>query len=233
MILVLFIRGKTMRVLIHACPARMWYVRGILAPRLRSDGAEVEIWNDENRDGNLIACMNSFASLKGDGGTWHIQDDVIPCRDFVKRCEEYDKTEMVVYGFCNTQFTDDPYQTGRVHAPDAWHSFQCIRIPDDYARECAEWFFTGDWHDPRNPALEVLRKIGKGDDSFFREFFQLRHGYEMVLNAAPNLVEHVDWIVGGSILSPWRGFLARAEYWNDEEIIAELEQEVKRIRAGE
>jgi hypothetical protein len=47
----------------------------------------------------------------------------------------------------------------------------------------------------------------------------------------PNLVEHVDWIVGGSILSPWRGYLARAEYWDDEDLVEELKTEVKRVRA--
>ena len=35
-----------MKVLIHACPQRMWYVEEFLAPNLRSQGAEVEIWND-------------------------------------------------------------------------------------------------------------------------------------------------------------------------------------------
>ena len=73
-----------MKVLIHACPQRMWYVEEFLAPNLRSQGAEVEIWNDVQGIGNLYACMESFKRRLGDGATWHIQDDVLPCRDFVK-----------------------------------------------------------------------------------------------------------------------------------------------------
>lgn len=212
-----------MRVLIHACPKRMWYVEEFLIPSLQ--GAEVEVWNDTEKKGNLIACMESFAARTGDGGTWHIQDDVIVCRDFVKRCEEFDSG--VVYGFTCGQFGDDPQQTGFVYAPDAWHSFQCIRIPDAWARECAEWFFSGEWKNSPEPELFALRDINQGDDSFFREFIQARHGKELMYNAKPNLADHVDWIIGGSILSPWRGFLARAFYWDDEDLITDLKKQIK------
>ena len=52
-----------MKVLIHACPKRMWYVEGFLLPELERQGAdEVEVWNDVERKGNLKSCMASFAS---------------------------------------------------------------------------------------------------------------------------------------------------------------------------
>ena len=36
-----------MQILIHACPARMWYVDGFLVPELRRQGAKhIEVWND-------------------------------------------------------------------------------------------------------------------------------------------------------------------------------------------
>ena len=77
-----------MKVLIHACPKRMWYVEGFLLPELKRQGAdEVEVWNDTEGKGNLRACMEAFAARgTGDEGTWHIQDDVLLCRDFVERC---------------------------------------------------------------------------------------------------------------------------------------------------
>ena len=210
-----------MQVLIHACPRRMWYVEDFLVPVLRSQGADdIQVWNDAERKGNLLSCMESFASRAGDGGTWHIQDDVLLARDFVRRCRVLDRG--VVYGFTCGQFGDDPQQTGEVYAPDAWHSFQCIRIPDAWARECSDWFFSGAWQESSNPELYALHAMGQGDDTFFREFVQARHGRETMLNAKPNLVEHVDWLVGGSILSPYRGFLARAHYWDDEDLVAAL-----------
>lgn len=210
-------------VLIHAYPKRMWYVEGFLVPELERQGADkIEIWNDTEGKGNLRACMESFASRTGDGGTWHIQDDVLLCRDFVERCRQHD--EGVVYGFCNVQFTDDPYQTGRVSVEDAWHSFQCVRIPDSYARECAAWL--------DGPAKTVAHyplwiKSGKMDDDVFRTFLLNEHSRETVENLKPCLVEHVDWIIGGSILSPWRGFIARAHWWTDERLVEELQETVK------
>ena len=219
-----------MRILIHACPDRMWYAEEILAPRLRTQGADVEIWNDVQQLGNLRACMESFKRRHGSGGTWHIQDDVLPCRDFVQRCSEYE-SDGVVYGFCCRQFTDDPGQTGLVHVPDSWHSFQCVRIPDEYARGCAEWFFSGGWQESTLPELVILKGMNKGDDTFFREYMQLRHPHDLVRNAKPNLVEHVDWIVGGSVLHPWREFLARSDFWDDELLVEELKREIKRRNA--
>jgi len=212
-----------MKVLIHACPVRMWYVEGFLLPELRRQGAdEVEVWNDTAGLGNLGACMASFAARSGDGGTWHIQDDVLLCRDFVERCRAHD--EGVVYGFCNESFTDDPLQTGVVSVEDAWHSFQCVRIPDAYARECAAWLEG----EGRTHTLYLLwKESGKMDDSVFRNFLIDRHGRETVENLKPCLVEHVDWIVGGSVLHPWRGHLARATFWDDEQLVRELKEAVK------
>ena len=212
-----------MRVLIHACPKRMWYVEGFLLPELERQGAdEVEIWNDTKGVGNLRSCMASFAARTGNGGTWHIQDDVLLCRDFVRRCCEHD--EGVVYGFCNEAFTDDPLQTGQVNVEDAWHSFQCVRIPDAYARECAAWL---DGPGRTSGMYQIWVNSGKMDDDVFRTFLIDRHGRENVLNLKPNLVEHVDWIVGGSVLHPWRGYIARAHFWDDEDLVRELKEAVK------
>jgi len=212
-----------MKVLIHACPQRMWYVEGFLATELERQGAdEVEIWNDAERKGNLRACMEAFASRTGENGTWHIQDDVLLCRDFVERCREHD--EGVVYGFCCEQFTDDPAKVGRVPVKDAWHSFQCVRIPDAWARECAAWL---EGPGRTSGLYPIWIRSGKMDDDVFRTFLTDRHGSETVENLKPNLVEHVDWIVGGSVLSPWRGYLARAHFWDDEELVRELKAAVR------
>lgn len=217
-----------MRVLIHACPQRMWYVEEFLVPGLREQGAEdIEIWNDAEGLGNLEACLRAFETRTGAGGTWHIQDDVLPCRDFVERCRELD--EGVVYGFTCRNFGDRLDAWGHVYAQDAWHSFQCVRIPDKYARACAAWVRSGAWeHESSMPELPILQKLGQGDDSFFHEFMICRHGGETVYNVRPNLVEHVDWLIGGSSIQKWRDYLARAEYWADPELVEALR---RRIRA--
>ena len=188
-----------MKILIHACPPRMWYVEEFLVPILCAQGAEdIEIWNDTEGKGNLEACMEAFESREGDGGTWHIQDDVLPCRDFVKRCSEFDAG--VVFGFACRNFNDNVGAWGRVYTPDAWNSFQCVRIPDPLARECAAWFRDGSWQLSPSPELPILVKLGKGDDTMFHEFLQDRHWDAQVVNLRPNLVEHIDWLLGGSVL---------------------------------
>ena len=49
-----------MKILIHACPQRMWYVNEQLAPSLIAQGAEVEIWND--KEGKIA--QNFFGAEK-------------------------------------------------------------------------------------------------------------------------------------------------------------------------
>lgn len=218
-----------MKILIHACPQRMWYVRDFLIPMLQEQGAEnIEVWNDIHKKGNLIACMESFAARIGDGGTWHIQDDVLPSRDFVKRCEEND--EGLVYGFCCKNFNDRLDACGEVYVCDAWHSFQCVRIPDEYARGCASWFYSSEWIANCIPEMPILNAQGKGDDTFFHEYMNTQHGYETAFNLKPNLVEHVDWLLGGSSLQKWRDYIARAEFFEDKDLVDELRERIKRYQ---
>ena len=57
-----------MKIMIHACPQRMWYVEEFLAPELERQGADrVDIWCDREGKGNLRACMEAFASCGVEG----------------------------------------------------------------------------------------------------------------------------------------------------------------------
>ena len=77
------------------------------------------------------------------------------------------------------------------------------------------------------PELPILWKLNKGDDSFFHEFIQCRHGDAIVENVRPNLVEHVDWLIGGSAIHHWRDYLARAEFWDEPELVDELKARIR------
>ena len=215
--------------MIHAVPERMWYVEGYLIPALEAQGVDrIRIWNDAQHRGNLTACMEAFASMAGDGGTWHIQDDVLPCRDFALRCRTFDAG--VAWGFCCEYFYDDVQQAGFVYPEDAWHSFQCVRIPNAYARDCAEWFFSGRWRELEDPQLDVLFEDNRGDDSFFRAWLQETRPAEAVLNVRPCLVEHVDLWIGGSALHQWRDYTARAYWFDDKDLVDELRRQLKAKR---
>lgn len=221
-----------MRILIHAVPQRLWYVENFMLPELERQGADaVELWVDREKAGNLKSCMDSFLSLTGDGGTWHIQDDLLFARDFVKRASAFDERRPLANGFCCIAFEDSPWTPGEVYMPDAWHSFQCIYIRNDLARECAEWVYSGQWIESPRQDLPVLHRVGKGDDSFFREFMLCRHPEMKGFNFSPNLVEHIDWLIGGSTLKEngkWYYDMPRSALWEDEDMVTDLK---KRIRA--
>ena len=218
-----------MRVMIHAVPQRMWYVEEFLLPALCEQGmdmTDVTVRVDSEGLGNLESCMRAFEACEGDGGTWHLQDDVLIARDFVERCRGHDFG--VVYGFCCRQFNDNPRITGEVYMPDAWHSFQCVRIPDAYARDCAAWYRSRAWEtESPSDELGILESHRSGDDTFFREYLLCRHGPETAFNMKPNLVEHVDTLLGGSIVNVWRRSFARSALWDDEELVEDLRRAIK------
>ena len=208
-----------MKVMIHACPPRMWYVEKFLAPSLVAHGIEPVIWNDSEGHGCLESCKRSFRAGLAE---WHIQDDVLICRDFAEKIRKYD--HGVVNGFCHTQNGDDKGCVGKVYAPDLWHGFPCVRIPVDIAREFCDWVDYGE-HDTTQ---EYAINCNRGDDFLFHAFFNEKHGTEMVTNIS--LVEHVDWLIGGSTVNTWRGYICRSDLWDDEELVKELKQKIKTMK---
>lgn len=121
----------------------------------------------------------------------------------------------------------DYTKTGLVTARDLWYSFPCIRIPDHIAGECAGWFFS-DVSKQSDPTYRnrILRK--KHDDDFFRFFLLENHPELMIQNLAPNIIDHIDYLIGGSIVNRNRERqINRVAYWNDEKLIRELEDRLE------
>lgn len=222
-----------MRILIHAVPQRLWYVENFMLPELGKQGAEnVSLWVDREKLGNLESCLQSFEQLPAVGGTWHVQDDVLFAKDFVRRAESF--SGPLANGFCCIPFLDSPHTSGQVYMPDAWHSFQCVYIRNDLAREFAGWVRSGQWVESPEGNLQILRRIGRGDDSFFREFMLCRYPDLFAFNFAPNLVEHVDWLIGGSTLNQngsWHFYLPRSALWEDAGMVADLQARIRAWKA--
>ena len=217
-----------MRILIHASPGRMWYVEGYLVPELRRQGAgNITVWNDEKRLGNLQACCESFSSCEGDGDTWHIQDDVLPALDFAEHARALEDVRGVVCGFVNENSGPDANLAGMQRATDLWYSFPCIRIPNARARAFAAWLRAGG---DRGTTAHGFMNRGLGDDWFFKRYMEMYHAEETVYHCKPCLVEHVDFFLGGSLCTPYRGYWARAAYWNDEESVEALREWIKTHR---
>jgi len=218
-----------MRYMIHAAPSRMWYVNEFLIPSMLKQGIDekrIILRCDTEGKGNLVSCMESFiwCGEHTDDGTWHIQDDIVLCKDFAKRTKENDRG--IVCGVVIKDWGPNSSKTGIQPVEELWYSFQCIRIPDRIAGECGCWFFT-DAAKRRDPEYRnrILRK--KHDDDFFRFFLLEKYPSIEILNLKPNLVDHIDYILGGSLINSERKReVNRVAYWEDDKIVDDLEDRV-------
>lgn len=215
-----------MHIMIHACPARQWYVDGYLVPSLLEQGItqdEITVYTDVDGVGNLASCIKSFAQCaKEDGETWHLQDDVIICRDFAARARA--APSGVVCGFCVDIYENDPFVQGRTMAKYMWQSsFPCIKIPNALAGEFVQYLTT---EAPQRAELRKLTDTGKKDDTLFYIFMKEKHRRMEVTNLSPHLVDHIDWLIGGSTINKWRGYIVRSCLWDDEILITELKEKL-------
>lgn len=211
--------------LIHAMPKRMWYVEEYLIPSMLEQGidkSQISVYNDDKGEGNLKACMNAFLSVGDTGGTWHLQDDVCICKDFKERTEWYNSG--LVCGFSSKMYDGSAEsKKGAVSRENMWFSFPCIRIPNEWAKECAHWVFE---YIIGNPVYEKYWKKGVNDDWMFRAYLKEFHKNCTALNIMPNLVDHIDHLIGGGTGASKRKEPCRAQYWADPEIVERLEESI-------
>ena len=90
-----------------------------------------------------------------------------------------------------------------------------------------EWFENEGQY--RQDAQQQLRDK-KHDDWFFQVFVmdkEVANGLR-VLNMIPNLVDHVDYLVGGTLVNQARLIkVNRATYFPDPDLVDELEEKLK------
>ena len=206
-----------MKIIIHSCDKRMWYVKEFLAPALRAQGVEPTIHNDDDHRGCLWSYINSFKSMPADEqGTWHLEDDVFPCRDFVTIARAHD--DGIVHGFYHN-FDNEYFASGWVSVMKAGYSFPCFRMPNRLVVEFAEWFLMDAMH---RPQYRDWVQDNKHIDSFMLDFLREQHPEEKVYNLKPSIVEHVDDLIGGSVVNKWRDEDCHAEFFDDPDMISEL-----------
>lgn len=207
--------------LIHAVPSRMWYVKDYLIPSMVEQGINedsIKIYCDEKHEGNLRSFINSCFQVGDDEGTWHLQDDVIISRKFKKITEAIDFG--VVCGF-KSLYDDVHARCGAAPIQEMWFSFPCIRIPNKIAKSCADWihrFMIG------NKVYKEFWKDGVNDDWFFRQYMFTYHKTDCVINLKPNIVDHIDYLIGGTVNSTGKKQLqVRSLYWTENDLVQELE----------
>lgn len=202
--------------MIHACLKREWYVRDYLIPDMIEQGIpeeDIEVWLDSERRGNLTSCLESFEAAGQRGsGRWHLQDDVLISKDFSAKTAEFN--EGIVCGYVHEEWQDLGVRSGRVPAVFMWNSFPCIRIPDDYARDFVTWVRTdAAYRDTYRGQISHNR----GDDTLFMGWICEMHLDDFVTNISPNIVEHIDFLIGGSVTNVERGQESLATLWDDQE----------------
>ena len=212
--------------MIHTCNNRKWYVDQYLMPSLLLQGIDIDhiiIWLDKQNKGCLISCMQAFQSLPYDGYVWHLQDDIVICHDFKEKTEKYANYAPIVCGYCYWRNAACP--DGLNHPMYMWYSFPCIKINNKLAKECSQWFFKKAINDPK---YNTYISTGKFDDTIFREYCR-QHYMEnyIVYNLKPNLVDHIDYLIGGSIVNNDRkDKITYAAYFEQPERVEQLKNKL-------
>jgi len=222
--------------LIHACKPRKWYVNDYLIPSMTDQGIpdyDIAVWLDGGGNGNLrsfIDCMKMVDRHypKG-GGIWHLQDDIVISSKFAEETAKNDSG--IVCGYCNEKFDGGNVNyVGIMPVAYTWFSFPCIHIPNRYAGEFVDWFendvITNGTH------MEFVSE-GKHDDALFKCFLAERHSNEITHNLITNLVDHVDYLIGGSIANKQRGegdgdSIRRAYRFEEPDVVDALEKKLCR-----
>lgn len=215
------------RYLIHACLERSWYVHDYLIPSLLKQGIlaeNVDVYLDNNREGCLESCMKAFESVPDDdGGIWHLQDDILISSKFKEMTEKYDSGVVCGHFYERHQYMAD--YVGEVPVANMWFSFPCIRIPNKIARGCAE-YYRNDILTNRAYTPWIVAK--KYDDTIFNLYMVEHHSEMKVINLVPNLVAHVDYLIGGTQAGKSRGELEpMSMYFEEPELIDILRKELK------
>ena len=210
-----------MQYMIHTCNKRKWYVEQHLVPSMLRQGIKPEditVWLDDKKLGNLKAWVASCEDLPSTGSTWHLQDDVVISPHFKKLTEK--NTDGIICGFASVYCKQ--YPPGKVGLSQMWYSFPCIHIPNELAHEFVEWY------DKIKDGQEYEKYIEKNkyDDSMFMFFLEAEHKGMQITNYSPNLVDNVDYLIGGSLVNKNRSDEVKALYFKDHEVVEQLERKL-------
>ena len=108
-----------------------------------------------------------------------------------------------------------------------WFSFPCIRIPDVVAR-CFAFHFKNS----KTDIYDKYKKRGTGDDACFRRYIRKCLPSIKFINANPNLVDHIDYLIGGSS-SPLKADNTKPSpaIYFDEEITKRLKLQLSKYKS--
>lgn len=223
-----------MKYMIHTHIKRINYVENYLMPSLIKQGInedDIYIVLDDGKNGNLksfiysLKCILNTKELKEEKGVWHLQDDVIISKDFKKKSETYAKKDSIINGFVSSNYNKKKLNlTGKQEIKNSWLSMPCIYIPNKYVKEFLNWLdFV---KDVEYNGYKEKYKQNRHDDFFLLMFLEEQHNKDFVYNLKPNIVDHIDFLIGNSINKP-RKEQVRGFYFKDLDLVDELERKLK------
>ena len=96
--------------------------------------------------------------------------------------------------------------------------------------EFLEWFYD----DSRQQQYRKEIAEGKHDDMFFKDYLCTYYYDKNVYNLAPNLVEHIDFMMGGSVINKQRiKTETRAAFWGEDDVLADLKAWIREEKKNE
>ena len=207
-----------MNYLIRATSKRQWYVDDFLIPEMKKQGIserEIKVFNDNT--GNLNSFINMcyfiVENYNWDDFVWVLQDDVMISDNFHYITDRYCFQEA--NGFCSS--VNSIKDVGYVLPEKSWLSFQCKNFRVDKIRYFIDWFEVNSQY---NELVKSLVNTGIHDDLIYHYFeLEIVSG---VHNLSPNIVEHVDYLIGGSIINKTREFYIKSQNFEDKEKIKNL-----------
>lgn len=221
-----------MKYIIHAVPKRIKYIKNHLIPDMEKQGIDLKdilIFNDSNKRGNLQAFLDSvdyiINYLSDEKGIWHLQDDVIISDNFKEETEK--ANDNIINGFVSKNYNSRKLELiGIQPIKNTWLSFPCVYIPNKYLIGFMNWI--NKVKDIDN-SLEYKKRYesNRHDDFFFYEYIRKNHKKDYVINLNPNIVDHIDYLIGGSI-NKKRKEQVRGYYFKDLYKIENLEKEISK-----
>lgn len=222
-----------MKYMIHSCNQRQWYVDKFLVPSMLKQGIkedDIYVYQDKAQEGNLKSWVNSCHlayKMWGEQNVWHLQDDVLICSDFKKRTEELESNNDKIICAFTCKYDDNREPGERPAVNHMWYSFPCNRIHTSVTKAFAEWVDIYVWRDPQF-GFYVRHK--KGDDFIFRVFIESYYPNEPILNLVPNLVDHIDYLLGGTTVNFQRQMKdVRSMYFEEPELADILREEISKL----
>lgn len=223
-----------MKYMIHCCPKRLWYVESILIPEMHRQGIEKDdiiVYNDENNEGNLISYLNSckyiIDNLMAEQGLWHLQDDVVISGDFAEKTKEVEYPDEIVNGFVTERFNKKRFaRKGRVGILSHWNSFPCMYIPTRLSKGFFNWFYKVAI---KEEFYADRIEEGRGDDYIFWAYIRREHTNTKCLNLAPNVADHIDFMIGGSVANSEREGTSRAVWFEDRNALDKVKEQISLI----